>query len=500
MNNTKTNWFEVDKEGLKKITNRYGCRSFLVYELVQNAWDEASQNVDICFSNLNQTGKEPSIAELIVRDDNPEGFKNLQHAYVLFAESDKKSDPSKRGRFNLGEKLVIANCFDAQISTTKGTVRFDKDGTRSISESKTKRGSIFTGRIEMEAEEFAQIRKAIQLLIPPKHIRTFLDARELKRNEADKVFIATLATEIADENGTLRPTERKCQIEIYKAPLDRKALIYEMGIPVVEYDGSFDINVMQKVPLNIDRTNVTPGYLRKLRTVVLNESFKIIDKEDASSTWVRDALEDKNINSEAVRQVLNLQYGDKKVTYDLSDSEANKLAISEGYTVLHGGAFSKNQWENIRKAEAILPAGKVTPSPKPYSPNGNPLKIIPKEKWTFQEQQVVAFMQMLSRVLINRNVPVIIANDKNLQANATYGPGSTLVLNIQALGYNFFNEFPNNIDRVISLGIHEFAHEICSDHLDAKYHRTICDFGGKIAKDVGQYPKVWHKYIEEKKE
>ena len=36
----------------------------------------------------------------------------------------------KRGQFNLGEKLVLAVCDQASISTTKGTVVFDPDQGR----------------------------------------------------------------------------------------------------------------------------------------------------------------------------------------------------------------------------------------------------------------------------------------------------------------------------------------------------------------------------------
>jgi hypothetical protein len=33
------NWFEVDKQGLAKILERKG-KEFVLFELVQNAWDE----------------------------------------------------------------------------------------------------------------------------------------------------------------------------------------------------------------------------------------------------------------------------------------------------------------------------------------------------------------------------------------------------------------------------------------------------------------------------
>jgi hypothetical protein len=69
---------------------------------------------------------------LSVEDDSPEGFRELAHAYTLFAESYEKGLPEKRGRFNLGEKLVLAMCEEATISTTTGAVHFDAGGTRAL--------------------------------------------------------------------------------------------------------------------------------------------------------------------------------------------------------------------------------------------------------------------------------------------------------------------------------------------------------------------------------
>ena len=76
----------------------------LVYELFQNSWDE--QGVTRVDAELVSSGRGKD--RLTVRDDAPDGFKDLSHAFTLFAESLKKGDPKKRGRFNFGEKLVLA--------------------------------------------------------------------------------------------------------------------------------------------------------------------------------------------------------------------------------------------------------------------------------------------------------------------------------------------------------------------------------------------------------
>ena len=97
-----TNWFDVDKAGLAKLMAGRS-KAFVVFELLQNAWDQNVTQVDVTV--------EPSAGRLVeikVTDDDPDGFADLRDAYTLFAESRKKANAEQRGRFNLGEKLVLA--------------------------------------------------------------------------------------------------------------------------------------------------------------------------------------------------------------------------------------------------------------------------------------------------------------------------------------------------------------------------------------------------------
>src|SRR4030042_4715223 len=97
-------WFIVDKEGLKAL-QAGRSKNFIINELVQNDWDE-----NIKFCKVQVTSINDYEAEIIVIDDNPNGFKDIRHAYTLFADTYKRGDPTKRGRFNLGEKQVISIC------------------------------------------------------------------------------------------------------------------------------------------------------------------------------------------------------------------------------------------------------------------------------------------------------------------------------------------------------------------------------------------------------
>jgi hypothetical protein len=121
------NWFEVDRQGLARLLERKG-KEFVLFELIQNGWDEAG--VTKVSVSLEHQGRNRAV--LAVEDDAREGFRDLSHAFTLFADSAKKTNPEQRGRFNLDEKLVLAICDEVTIRTTKGGIRFDAEGRHSL--------------------------------------------------------------------------------------------------------------------------------------------------------------------------------------------------------------------------------------------------------------------------------------------------------------------------------------------------------------------------------
>lgn len=344
-------------------------KSFILFELIQNAWDEATTKVEVRVSRP-QTG----VCQIIVTDDSPEGFQDLTHAYTLFAESKKKNDPTKRGRFNLGEKLVIALAIEATIITTKGRVQFTKDGRTQDNVIWREAGTEFIGTFRMTVKEKEQMLKDADMLIPPRGVETRINGAIVGGPGFSRSAIAqcnaTLPTVHADEEGNLRPTRRQTSVTFHDAT-DETPMLYELGIPVVEIDCGYHVNVHQKVPLNKDRDNVTPAYLREIQTVTLNwlANADMIKGDDATKGWINDALASTDVKVEAVQAIIKERYGDKVVIFDPSDREGTDMAVAAGYTVLPPRTFTLAAWTNV-KAAGVLPAGRVTPSPKVYVEHG----------------------------------------------------------------------------------------------------------------------------------
>jgi hypothetical protein len=480
------NWFDIDKKGLAKLLERNGGKQFAVFELIQNAWDEQTSRVDVSLSIVE--GRR--MCQLKVADDNPNGFSNLSHAFTLFAESNKKSNPEKRGRFNLGEKLVLALCDEAEISTTTGTVIFDEDG-RHVARRRTDKGSVFNGRIKATLSEYEGICRTITSLIPPKNIQTFFNGKLIPTRPPIAETKIALMTEIAGEDGILRRVSRPTIIRIYQPLPNEQASIYELGIPVVETEDKYHVDIQQKVPLNFNRDNVPNSFLKAVRSAVLNATYQYLSPDESTTTWVRDASTNENVSKEAITKVVSLRFGDKVVSYDPSDAEGSKLAVAAGYTVVAGGSMSAGEWANVRKSGIILPAGQVTPSPKPFDKDGEKLVFLNEEYWTHEMRTVAKVAKALAPHLIKKQISVKITNEEQWHFEGCYG-GNTLIINLAVVGHGFFNNFDNgNKNVVLDFLLHELAHEFEQDHLSDKYHAATTKLGAIMTCLALAHPRLF---------
>jgi hypothetical protein len=484
-------WFEVDKDGLQQLIERRG-KAFVVTELIQNAWDEDVTAVDVGIRYDARTRR----AFLDIQDDSPDGFSDLRDAFTLFKASKKKADAEKRGRFNLGEKLVLALASRATIRTTKGTVSFDKDGRTTDTAKRRQRGTVFTAEFPtFSAQDVVDTIALAFRLIPPGNVTTHINGNALKQREPLVRFEATLPTEISGPEGGLRRSNRKAWVEVYEPWDGNEPGIYELGIPVVDTEDRFVVNVCQKVPLNIERDNVTPAYLRQLRTLVANNTVDLLTGEDATSTWVNEALTSPDIAPAAVQKIVTERFGDRAVLYDPNDREANERATAAGYSVIGARTLPKEAWTNIRRVEDLLPvAGAVTPGSntilaRQLEGEGEGRKPLPFDKWTAAHKAFADYAQRFALYTINQPVSVEFFHDTiDVSAAAWYARGSRkLTINIARLGKAWLKSDTPTVDELL---IHEFAHDRVSDHLSDRFHDECCRIGSLAklrATEIGEY-------------
>jgi hypothetical protein len=479
----------VDRQGLaKKLANR--PKAFIIYELLQNAWDEEGVTKVVVNAEM---GAGKAVCFITVEDDAPEGFQDLTSVYTMFKDSKKAPDPTKRGRFEMGEKLVLALAIRAEVRSTKGVITINGDGRRH-SRVRREKGTVFEGAFRMTREEYAELELAVQMLAVPEHIETIFNGRKLEPRIAKHTFETPLQTVRSDNHGQLHTTHRKTTVKLYEVRKGEIGHVFEMGIPVVETGDLWHYDVQQRVPVNWERNNVPPSFLRTLRVEVLNAlPAEVTWRDGASAAWVTDAMDDARCSPEAVQAVVTGRFGDKAVVYDPSDPEGSKIAVTKGYTVIPGGAFSKEAWDNIRSAKAVLPAGQVTPSPRAYDPNGRPENVV--TAWTPDMKRRAEFAQVLFRHLVSRECVVVIANEPKAAWSANFGPYLDremfrLCLNYGHLGETWF-ALPNRAEEVLDLLLHEFCHYEVKDHLSHAMHELATKLGARLANLALSRPELF---------
>lgn len=469
---TDNSWFSIDKTGLAGLLDARG-REWVAFELVANSWDEPGvTQVSLTLSPVpGRRGR----TLLTIEDDAPEGFLDLADSHRLFGTSRKRSNPTARGRFNVGEKLVLAISDEAELVSTKGTVRFVADGTRQTSTAdsdRRARGTIFRATLRMtKADRERTLARAMEM-IPPLGIDTTVNGVPLRsRTAVREVHVDALPT-VIEVDGSMRRSARNAAVRLYDPQPGELPSVYEMGIPVVENGDRWHYDVDQKVPLTSDRDNVPPAFLRKLRTAVLNATADLVTAGDTTATWVKEAVESADVADEAVRAVITTRFGDKVVAADPSDREAEKAAVAHGYTVIHGGTFSRAAWANVRRSAAVKPAGAVFPTPAvEFTAHGTP--PIAESEWTPRMNDVAAHARALCAHLLGFE-PVVqyhrsLPSTTGGHCSAAWG-GRTLTLTTRVARVASAAELD-------ALLLHELAHHAESDHLSAAYHAELCRLG-----------------------
>lgn len=455
------NWFEVDKKGLQAL-QAGKSKTFIIRELVQNAFDE---NIRKCEVFINWNSSDVSIR---VVDDNPEGFQYLSHAYTLYADTYKRKDVKKRGRFNLGEKEVLSICDYAEISTTKGTIVFDNEGRKHL-KSKFKNGSQVYLNVKMLKTEYNELIEYAKSILVPEGVEYFVNDELVDFKTWFRTTEGKLKTEILDENGIFKPTRRNTRIHIHKDV--EKPILYEMGIPVCDIDCDYSLDVQQKIPLSTDRTKVQVSYLKELYALVLNDTYDEVTEDTSSNNWIRTAVTSDNIESEAVRKVVKERYGDKVVVASPGDPNSVDEAITRGYRVIRGSEMSAEEWKNVRRNNVIESSSSAfgaTPTDdwEQVKPDKNMLRV-------------EDFIDRVANRLLGIQVKIRYIKSNSVSHRASYG-GKTITFNLTRLPSDFFKLEKDMVSSsLLGLIMHELAHER-GMHYEHAYHECLTHMGSRL--------------------
>jgi hypothetical protein len=440
--------FEVSTEGMRAI---HAGRPLwqLVKELVANAWDE--EGVTVCDVSLTPiyTSMETIVS---VTDDGP-GFSDIADAWTLLGHTAKRGRPDVRGRFNVGEKEIIAISTSARIETAGHVIEFPKAGGRRVSRNGHRDGTLVHVVVPSRRrkhqgldDDVRETEEMLTMFRAPPSIEYRVNG--LRVDEPDPIEVtveATLPTVIQDSpTEPLRNTKRKTKVVIAE-PRDGNSWLYEMGIPVQKINCSYDVDVQQKVPLSQNRDSVRDSYLKDIYSVVLEAMAQDISTEEIGEAWVQQGVENPRTPPETVEAVLDTKLGDDAVLWS-SDAQANERAIEDGKVVVHPRTLGTEERERY-KGVGLQGAAEAYPA----EPKGVDL-IVPNKAML----EVAAYAEWLADRLEVTHTLVSMFHKADDSVLASYGNG-TLHFNVQNLGEEWFEDCPH--PRHLDLLLHELAHE-----------------------------------------
>ena len=473
-------WFEVDKDGLKELFANFPFER-LAAELVQNAFDV---NTSICDVTIATEAKGTRIT---VIDDNPEGFKNLKDAYTLYGTTDKRSDPTKRGKMNLGEKLTISRSISAEIATTTGTISFDSQGRHISSKCLTTGSRVVALFKKWPDKELARVIAKLKLIYPPKGIKFTVNDVEIPYVEPYKQVNATMATEFlktVEGQSVMTRTTRKTDVYFYKAR-EEKAYLYEMGLPVCEIEGLFDVDVQQKIPLSHDRTLVPQSYLQDVYAELLKALGDEMPADVISSASMRMALEDERTDPETAAKMFKKSFGDNAYLQS-HNPDADQEAARQGASMISSRTFGADVNAKLREGGIQTTLGRFCKDVSIRMGDGLGMPGGYKSvELTPQRETLANYTKMLCKQFYGHNIEVTFAYW--MDNTAAMKNGNCIIFNVFRMGSNL-TQAP--VTQGSALILHELAHHQGAGHdgvYDNEFERLVNKHTKLLVDNPGLY-------------
>jgi hypothetical protein len=170
-----------------------------------------------------------------------------------------------RGRFGQGLIDLIAVSESAEIRTLGHRLVFDKEGCRIAAVRNRVSGLALTLTLRHDGEGFGELDDYFTRVILPDGVALIFNGSEIGQRVPERLISGIrLSTVVYDPaQDRVRRCQRPTTVEIHPQH-DGSPMIHELGIPVdaAPWQLPYDINVLQKTPLDTDR-NMLPDKYRK---------------------------------------------------------------------------------------------------------------------------------------------------------------------------------------------------------------------------------------------
>jgi hypothetical protein len=368
-----TEMFAIDVKGLRQLEEgRDVWRAPL--ELIANVFDEARGYEDRPRPTRCDILIEPipgSRAHRYVVTDDGAGFQDESDVYTLFAPTPKRSNAEVAGRFNSGEKQLIATAKSAVVKTGKTTTTFERD-QRTVTNHRTAHpGTMIECVMRWTQDEAEAVREAIRRCRPPQGLRVTLNGEVLPEPTPAYCTVRVSLPTVLLNEGVMRPTVRKTNVSVLLS--ETEPWIYELGIPVTPVGGEFRwaLDVGQKIPMPQSRDVISQAWIDKCLGFVIEaaslDGHELLTEEDDGRGFVKQAMEHIT-NPTAIQAVIENVHGPDAVRRS-SDAGANSRAELEGQRIVSGRTLGPKTRERLNQ-HGILPTSHFVygnPSPPSYT-------------------------------------------------------------------------------------------------------------------------------------
>ncbi|MBL9164668.1 MAG: hypothetical protein JNL18_18210 [Planctomycetaceae bacterium] len=366
--------FEVDVKGLAELEGGK-LPHRLAFEPIANVFDEfrgygdaERRKPSFCAVTLMHSSN-PRGVVLTVADDGA-GFANERDIWTFFGTTAKRADVNVAGRFNAGDKQLLALARSAKVKTNKVTVEFARNERNVIRHREpATNGTQVEVLMPWSLDDLKNVRDQICSVIPPEGLIYTVDGATIGRPSTKTNVNVTLPT-VALIDGVMKPTQRKSQVSVLAG--NGEPMLCELGMPIcslAEVGFPWTLDVQQKVPVPISRDMVPASYLYRLIGSVLEHATMyghlLLTEEQQGAGFIKEALEWIR-EPEALSATISSLFGENAVRRS-SDTNANANAAAQGAAIISGRSFGAATRSRL-DASGILPSAKSRfgePDPEP---------------------------------------------------------------------------------------------------------------------------------------
>lgn len=343
-------WFGLD---LEKRADKVRSRILphILRELIANSLDASATDIRLFCQQCNiktVRGQRMRVYQVYCNDDG----SGCSDPEILRTVGSSTSDvsSSKRGRFGHGLIDFVSCCSNAEITTLTNRLSFTKDGCSVVKRSNKLKGMHVSGFLYHRGEGEDGLENYINSIILPGDVIHFsFNGRAIGvRKPIKTIKNIRLQTVIFDDDAKI---ESKCyrdtDIEIFSR-YGEIPYIYEMGIPVdiAPWELPFDINVLQKTPLDVNRDVLPDRYKQNLISKLVQhldaEYLNFMSEQNQVPIELKDnAINASQLGKDSSSKMVEICTGFKPETivrrnpFDKADRSESHELESIGFNPIH---------------------------------------------------------------------------------------------------------------------------------------------------------------------